>query len=274
MIKIFTVMYILFSVYSTNPDVSSPAFSQSIISAAEDPGSIIAETPPPTPAPPEVKDYIEELKTLGIYKQDSKDNSLNKRNAIIRFQSRCNFVISGVWDQKSQEALNKIVSVGGLKYTDSVSAPPTDGKWFVLNKSRRILTLYEKDVVLEKHPVAIGKASTITPSGKFTIVNKIINPAWGGGGYADPVKGGSPENPLGYRWMGLSYKGGGQLGIHGNNSPYSIGKEVSHGCIRMINNDVEALFPKIPLNSPVWIGSDKELEKWGILQPEYPQEEN
>jgi lipoprotein-anchoring transpeptidase ErfK/SrfK len=95
------------------------------------------------------------------------------------------------------------------------------------------------------------------------------NPTWGGGGYASPVKGGSPSNPLGYRWMGLSIKGGSIYGIHGNSSPYSIGTNASHGCIRMINSDVEELFDMIPINTAVWIGTEEKLNEWGISQEAY-----
>ncbi len=263
MVKIFTVMYILCSVYTANPDVSSPAFLQDI--AAIEANIALSEVKPELPV---IKDHFEELKKLGLYKEDSKDAALNKRNAVIRFQSMCNMTITGTWDEKCQAVLLKILVDKSITYKDSIAAPPSDGQWFVLNKTKRILTFYQKDKVIQKFPVAIGKASTITPSGKYTIVNKLINPSWGGGGYAKPVKGGSPDNPLGYRWMGLSYKDGTTLGIHGNNSPYSIGKEISHGCIRMINGDVEELFTKTSIRSIVWIGNEKELKELGVIQPE------
>ena len=271
MVKIFTVMYILCSVCASNPDISSPAFSQDIISIAENMNVSPQETDaaPSKPELPVVTDYMEELKNLGFYKEDSKDAALNKRNAIIRFQSTCNMPVSGTWNDKCLAALVKILSEGEIKYYDGVTAPPSEDKWFTLNKDRKILTLYEGGNVLMKYPVAVGKTSTETPSGKFTIVNKVVNPAWGGGGYAKPVQGGSAKNPLGYRWMGLSYKDGNQVGIHGNNSPYSIGQDISHGCIRMINSDVEELFKITPMKSPVWIGTEKELKDWGIVQQEF-----
>ncbi len=270
MVKIFTVMYILCSVYTSNPDITSPAFLQDIAAVEETISQSEAKPEENLPEPeiPVIKDYFEELKSLGFYKDDSKDSALNKRNAIIRFQSTCNMTISGEWNEKCQTALLKILTEKKITFNDRVTSPPSGETWFVLNKTKRILTFYQKDKVVCKYPVAIGKTSTMTPSGKYTIVNKLVNPAWGGGGYAKPVKGGSPSNPLGYRWMGLSYKDGTSLGIHGNNSPYSIGKEISHGCIRMINNDVEDLFPKTSLKSVVWIGTEKELKELGVIQPE------
>ncbi|HHV99909.1 MAG TPA: murein L,D-transpeptidase [Clostridiaceae bacterium] len=213
--------------------------------------------------------YIEELKKLKYYKEESKDNDLNLRNAVLRFQSDHNLVVNGVWDKKEFNTLVKRLKDSSFKHPDTVKKPPTDSKWMTVNITKRILTLYEGSKVVKKYPVAVGNPPSLTPSGKFTIKNKIVNPAWGGGGYAKPVPGGSPNNPLGYRWMGLSYKGGSRYGIHGNNSPYSIGKDVSHGCIRMINSDVEELFEKVTVSMPVWIGTNSELEEWGVVQSEY-----
>ena len=272
MVKLFTVIYILCSVCSTNPDMSSPAFLQSIAAAEEAiaqsfTGPEAVKTQPEIPVP---KDYYDALKFLGLYKEDSKDNAeLNKRNAVIRFESICNMPITGKWNDKCQSALIKIYNDKQISYLDIVKNPPSEDRWLALNKTSRILTYYQKDIVIAKYPVAVGKSSTQTPSGKFTIVNKIVNPAWGGGGYANPVKGGSPDNPLGYRWMGLSLKNGGSIGIHGNNSPLSIGQYVSHGCIRMINSDVAELFENTKKDTIVWVGTESELNDWGIVQPEY-----
>jgi hypothetical protein len=218
---------------------------------------------------PPTFDYKEELKKMGYYKNETEDDRLNLRNAILRFQSSCNLALNGTWDSKCHDIMAFRLATGINDCEDQIKKTPTDGKWIIINKSKRILTLYENTKVIQKYPVAIGNPPSLTPDGMYTVVNKIINPYWGGGGYAKPVKGGVPENPLGYRWLGLSYKDGGTLGIHGNNSPYSIGKNVSHGCIRMINSDVEQLFAVIPLSAPVWIGTDGKLKEWGVVQPEY-----
>ncbi len=214
-------------------------------------------------------DYEAELKKLGFYKEDSKDAKLNLRNAILRFQSSCNLTVNGNWDDKYISAIAILLETGNIVCEDFVESAPVSGKWITINKSKRILTLYENKQVLQKHPIAIGNPPSLTPNGKFTVVSKVVNPSWGGGGYAKPVKGGVPENPLGYRWLGISYKGGSTLGIHGNNSPYSIGENVSHGCIRMVNSDVEQFFPIVPMSAPVWIGTQEKLKEWGVTQNEY-----
>lgn len=98
------------------------------------------------------------------------------------------------------------------------------------------LILLEGDSVLRTYDTAVGKPSTPSPEGEFTIVNRIPYPTWYGAG--KPVAPGR-ANPLGTRWLGLSARG---YGIHGTNKPASIGKAASKGCIRMRNRDVEELF--------------------------------
>ena len=244
-----------------------------LITAAAEQASAVDKPSTVTAAPPTIDpdkiNYKTELEKLGFLKEESKDAALNLRNAVIRFQSSCNVAVSGKWDKKCLSMLTKLLQTGVTTCEDMITAPPVPGKWIVINKTKRILTLYEGNKVVQKYPVAIGNPPSRTPEDKYTIVSKVINPSWGGGGYAKPVKGGVPENPLGYRWLGLSYKNGSTLGIHGNNSPYSIGKNVSHGCIRMINSDVTQLFTIIPRSAPVWIGSEAKLKEWGVIQPEY-----
>ncbi len=103
-----------------------------------------------------------------------------------------------------------------------------------INKNNHTLTLYQNGKFLKQYPVAIGKASTPTPSGNYKIINKAVNPG----------------GPYGARWMGLNIPGGG-YGIHGTNNPGSIGKNISNGCIRMHNNNVIDLFNLVPIGTAV-----------------------
>ena len=73
----------------------------------------------------------------------------------------------------------------------------------------------------------MGKPSTPSPVGTFTIERRVMNPTYSHDGRVVPP---GPNNPVGTRWMGLSIRG---YGIHGTNVPSSIGKAASHGCIRM-----------------------------------------
>jgi spore coat assembly protein SafA len=87
-------------------------------------------------------------------------------------------------------------------------------------------------------PVGIGKPETPTPPGNYQVITKIVNP----GGI------------LGSRWLGLSIAGG-NYGIHGTPYPQTIGKQVSLGCIRMYNENIEAIFPQVAIGTPVIIVS-------------------
>lgn len=119
----------------------------------------------------------------------------------------------------------------------------------LINKGINRLTLYDNDQAVKTFPVATGKTPSLTPEGTFTIVSKLVNPYYA----KKNIPGGSPANPLGPRWLGLSCGGGGEYGIHGNNNPSSIGKYVSAGCIRLRNEDVIWLFDRVPLGTPVKI---------------------
>lgn len=109
----------------------------------------------------------------------------------------------------------------------------------VVSLADRKLALIEDGRVVKIYDTGVGASSSPSPSGEFTITHRIPKPT-----YYAPGKiikpGGS--NPLGTRWLGLSLKG---FGIHGTNAPGSIGKNQSHGCIRLKNRDVEDLFDKV-----------------------------
>jgi lipoprotein-anchoring transpeptidase ErfK/SrfK len=98
------------------------------------------------------------------------------------------------------------------------------------------LVVMENDTFLGSFPVAVGAPETPSPVGVFTIVNRLDHPTY----YAQhKVIPPGDRNPLGTRWLGLSIRG---YGIHGTDQPRSIGHPRSHGCIRLRNRDIEALF--------------------------------
>jgi len=104
----------------------------------------------------------------------------------------------------------------------------------VVNITAKTLTVYKNGSVFREFLVATGKPQTPTPTGSFTIINKQIDPG----------------GPYGTRWLGLSERG---YGIHGTNNPSSIGTAASNGCIRMYNEDIEALFAITSVDTPVRI---------------------
>jgi lipoprotein-anchoring transpeptidase ErfK/SrfK len=121
------------------------------------------------------------------------------------------------------------------------------------------LALLENGVVKAIYPVAVGKVSTPSPTGTFTIVNHVINPTYYHHGVVIPP---GPENPVGNRWMGLSVAG---YGIHGTNAPRSIGKAVSHGCIRMGQRDLDKLFAQVKVGDTVEIVAERDEETAAIF---------
>src|SRR4051812_2879480 len=118
----------------------------------------------------------------------------------------------------------------------------------------RKLALVEDGEVKKVYPVAVGKATTPSPSGSFQIVNRVTNPTYYHPGQV--IEPGA-DNPLGNRWIGLNQKG---YGIHGTNAPKSIGKAASHGCIRMAKKDLEELFEIVRPGDTVEIRAERDDE--------------
>jgi hypothetical protein len=123
----------------------------------------------------------------------------------------------------------------------------------------RKLALMEGGRVVRIYPVAVGAAATPSPSGSFTVVERVTHPAWYKPGKVVPP---GKRNPLGTRWIGLSVKG---YGIHGTSNPRSIGRRASHGCIRLRNADVEELFGLVTLGDAVELRAERMPEEAGIF---------
>ncbi len=138
------------------------------------------------------------------------------------------------------------------------------GDLILINKSSNTLYLMRNGSIFKSYPVATGKAANLTPDGKHKVVVKYVNPGWGGGSSGKPIPGGVPHNPLGTRWIGINYGGGGQYGMHGNSNPKSIGRYASAGCVRMFNEDVEDLYEHVKIGTPVWIGHEGLLSSYGV----------
>ena len=117
----------------------------------------------------------------------------------------------------------------------------------VVDKSQHQLLLTEDNQFIKLYPVATGKDNS-TPVGTFKIVTKLPNPVWYTQGAVVPPD--SPQNILGTRWLGIDKQG---YGIHGSVDPNAIGKQVTAGCVRMTNSDVEELFDIVPVGTDVTI---------------------
>ncbi|MBN1913109.1 MAG: L,D-transpeptidase family protein [Candidatus Omnitrophica bacterium] len=115
------------------------------------------------------------------------------------------------------------------------------------DKSQNTLILKSGEEIIKTYIVSTG-INNSTPSGNFKIVNKLTNPTWFKSGAV--VAPNSPDNILGSRWLGFNLAG---YGIHGTSSPQDLGKQVTEGCLRMSNADVEELFAIVPIGTEITI---------------------
>lgn len=110
------------------------------------------------------------------------------------------------------------------------------------------------DEVADAWPVGIGKPGQETPPGEYTVGIKQSRPPWHPRGRA-MVPYGDPENPLGSHWVGWMDENGRptDVGFHGTSDEAGVGGEVSLGCLRMRNADVEVLHDVLPQGSAVHV---------------------
>jgi lipoprotein-anchoring transpeptidase ErfK/SrfK len=123
------------------------------------------------------------------------------------------------------------------------------GKFSIMvNKGQNVLMLKSDEDIIKVYLVSTG-ANNSTPIGTFKVANKVENPVW----YKDTgavIPPESPQNALGSRWLGFDLKG---YGIHGTVQPDKIGQQVTAGCVRMRNADVEELYKIVPYGTDVTI---------------------
>jgi L,D-transpeptidase ErfK/SrfK len=166
----------------------------------------------------------------------------------------------------------KVITVPGRHI---LPAGPREG--IVVNLPEHRLYYYPKPVhgkpiEVITYPVSIGKMDWHTPIGVTHVIAKIRNPTWyppesvrkehaAAGDPLPTVVPPGPDNPLGAFAMRLA-AGNGTYMIHGTNNPIAVGLAVTHGCIRMYPDDVSALFPMIPVGTPVRIVNEPVKVAW------------
>lgn len=116
-----------------------------------------------------------------------------------------------------------------------------------VDKSQNILVLKDGSDIVKVYNVSTGENNS-TPVGTFKITTKLENPVWFNKGMVVPPE--SPANVLGTRWLGFDLQG---YGIHGTVEPQSIGKQVTAGCVRMVNEQVEELYSIVPVGTEVTV---------------------
>jgi len=130
------------------------------------------------------------------------------------------------------------------------------GRILHVSKADKQVHVYEGATMVISYPVAIGTPDHPTPVGDFKIVNKRKNPTWvnpapNGWGASMPKSiAPGPSNPLGTRAIDISASG---IRFHGTNNRSSVGTAASHGCMRMLKEDVEALFERVSVGDRVII---------------------
>jgi lipoprotein-anchoring transpeptidase ErfK/SrfK len=138
-------------------------------------------------------------------------------------------------------------------------------KLILVERDRFLLTLWDDPedprageyAKVARYPIAVGAKGFNTPRGVYRIVVKVKDPAW-----TKPhsewvpedergkvIPGGDPANPIKERWLGFSPDDG--VGIHGTGDRESMGQAASHGCVRMLPEDVIELAEQVPLGTPV-----------------------
>jgi L,D-transpeptidase ErfK/SrfK len=184
---------------------------------------------------------------------------------------------------KNKKTLMELAWDNRLGYANLKNANPYIDPWRLLNGRRVLLPyatifpvdaspgitinlaelllyyLWEEDGTwhVRTYPVGIGSEGTETPAGEFSILSKKENPIWT---VPQSVRAEKPDlpdmvhpgstNPLGKFWMGFSSNG---YGIHGTNIPLGIGRRISHGCLRLYPKDIQDLFSRVPVGTPVKI---------------------
>ncbi|MCW3065660.1 MAG: L,D-transpeptidase family protein [Solirubrobacterales bacterium] len=133
--------------------------------------------------------------------------------------------------------------------------PRRYGTVLTVDRNHFKLRLFKRLRLVKTYGIAVGMAGLETPAGVYHITDKQVNPSWHvpnspwAGSLAGQTIPPGPNDPLKARWLGIANG----VGIHGTAEDWSIGSRASHGCIRMHVSDVIALYPRVPMGTPVLI---------------------
>ena len=159
-----------------------------------------------------------------------------------------------------------VSSIAAAAPAETAAISPS--RQLVLNRRQRLLTVMEGEREVRRFRVGVGMHGWETPVGSFSVIEKTAYPIW-----EHPAKGvripPGPTNPLGSRWIGfhrdcngrrgfngqehLEVKGCVTSGFHGTPNRNSVGGAVSHGCVRLFDEDVKELFELVQVGTPVTV---------------------
>lgn len=142
------------------------------------------------------------------------------------------------------------------------------GLQLVLDRHHRQLLVLEDGVLKRRFPAAVGTVGWETPVGRHQVLEMVADPIW-----LHPASGRTvppgPANPLGSRWIAFhrdchgrrGWDGERQLeiagctvaGFHGTPHRWTVGRAVSHGCVRLFEEDVQELFNLVQVGTPVTV---------------------
>ena len=151
-------------------------------------------------------------------------------------------------------------NVEELRIDNPHLAPIALDDGIVINIPQRMLFYFKSGTLAAAYPVGLGRRTWRTPQGDFEVLEKEKGKTWvvpesiqeemvaKGQPVREKVPPG-PDNPLGQHWIRISPS----EGIHGTNAPASIYKFQTHGCIRLMPEDIASLFEEVPIGTPVKI---------------------
>jgi peptidoglycan hydrolase-like protein with peptidoglycan-binding domain len=175
---------------------------------------------------PDVREVQSRLRALGLY-QGALDGVYGRGtyDAVVAFQARRQLTPDGVVGPATYNALGQGPTPQALGDRGPVITIDVENRRLFLTRQNRMQRAWD---------VAVGAPVTPTPVGRWVLVEKQMNPG----------------GPFGDRWMRINVPWGG-YGVHGTDEEESIGKAVSHGCVRMHNADVRQLYDLIPVGTIV-----------------------
>lgn len=174
---------------------------------------------------------------------------------LIRFRPRTNALVLGLFVGLFGAGGLAPAGSGAELGTATTTAATTITREIVLNLSSRTISLVDSGAVLGQWPVAIGDPASPTPTGRYAVLNKVVNPQYQStkSGRINPKIG--ANSPLGDRWMGFLQSGKNQFGIHGTPAAWSwtvtSRAAVTNGCVRMLRPHVQQLFDQVEVGTPV-----------------------
>ena len=189
----------------------------------------------PTPSGSEAKS-----KMKGLYYQDVQEMLAERFHMDIRYLKKLNA------DKKFTVGETITVFNPGAPLNEKITR-------LVAKKADNILYAYNGDRLIATYPTTVGSSDTPSPTGTFSIVNRVKNPwyrATSGEGKDKKVfmLPPGPNGPVGVVWMGLSKP---SYGIHGSPVPEGISRQASHGCVRLTNWDVLEVYANVDTGTKV-----------------------